>query len=95
MAMSIAKRNVKLLEPYYEGRFEGDGFKAEEINIADCVLFSFLQFSKKLYGVDIVADSELRNLRRFYDTFKERDSAKISEDFYPQYIKELAPVWLE
>ncbi|KAI1649919.1 uncharacterized protein F4817DRAFT_329123 [Daldinia loculata] len=94
-SMAIVRRSMKLLEPYYEGRFEGDSSEAEKVTIADCVFFSFLQFSKELYGVDLVADSELRNLRRFYDAFKERDSAKIPEDFYPRYIKELAPVWLE
>ncbi|KAF3057212.1 hypothetical protein GL218_06147 [Daldinia childiae] len=95
MAMGIVRRNMKLLEPYYEGRFEGDSSEAEKVTIADCVFFSFLQFSRELYGVDLVADSELRNLRRFYVTFKERESAKIPEDFYPLYIKELAPIWLE
>ncbi|KAI0103454.1 hypothetical protein F4814DRAFT_431508, partial [Daldinia grandis] len=66
MAMSIVRRNMKLLEPYYEGRFEGDGSETEKVTIADCDFFSFLQFSKELYGIDLVADSESRNLRRFY-----------------------------
>ncbi|KAI1474246.1 hypothetical protein F4774DRAFT_343512 [Daldinia eschscholtzii] len=95
LAMGIVRKNMKLLEPYYEGRFRGGNHDAERVTIADCVLCSLLQFSRELYGVDLLADPELINLKGFYGTFKERDSAKIPEDFYPGYIKELASVWLE
>ncbi|KAI1807018.1 hypothetical protein F4811DRAFT_507864 [Daldinia bambusicola] len=94
LAIGFVKRNMKLLEPYYEGRFrEGSSTDAEKVTIADCVLFSLLQFSKELYRVDLLADPELINLKRFCGAFKERDSAKIPDDFYPQDLKELASVW--
>ncbi|KAI0837463.1 hypothetical protein F5Y06DRAFT_304285 [Hypoxylon sp. FL0890] len=94
-AMEWAKKNLKLLEAYYEGRFEGNNPNGEKVTIADCVLFSLLQFAKELYARDLVADPELPNLKRFYNVFKESESAKIPEDFYPREIKELACVWLE
>lgn len=95
MAMGWAKRNLKIVETYYEGRFEGDNSGAENITIADCVLASLLQFSRELYGLKFLEDPELPDLQRFYNVFKERESTKIPDDFYPEQIKELAQVWLE
>lgn len=94
-AMAWVKKNLKLLEAYYEGRFEGDDSDGDEVTVADCVLFSLLQFAKELYAQDLVADAEFLNLRRFYNVFKEKESARIPEDFYPREFKELACVWLE
>ncbi|KAI1136122.1 hypothetical protein F5Y05DRAFT_393002 [Hypoxylon sp. FL0543] len=94
LAMASTKKNLRLLEAYYEDRFEGGESGVESITIADCVLFSLLQFAKELYARDLVADPEFPNLKRFYGASKERDSARISEDFYPLEIKELACVWL-
>ncbi|KAI1406914.1 hypothetical protein F5Y13DRAFT_176107 [Hypoxylon sp. FL1857] len=94
-AMAWAKRNLKLLEDYYEGRFKEDTSDGEKVTIADCVLFSLLQFAKELYTQDLLADPELPNLKRFYSVFRERESARIPQDFYPREIKELACVWLE
>ncbi|OTA64207.1 hypothetical protein K449DRAFT_394022 [Hypoxylon sp. EC38] len=95
LAMVWVKKNLRLLEAYYEGRFEGDDPNGENITIADCVLFSLLQFAKELYTKDLVADAELPNLKRFYNVFKERESARIPDDFYPREYKEGACIWLE
>ncbi|KAI0384104.1 hypothetical protein F5Y04DRAFT_248988 [Hypomontagnella monticulosa] len=94
LAMGCAKRNLKIVETYFEGRFEGADASAENITIADCVLASLLQFSGELYGLKFLEDPELPNLQRFWNIFKERESTKIPDDFYPQSFKELAPVFL-
>lgn len=90
-AMESCKRNLQLVEQYFEGelRFERGGGVA---TIADCVLFSLLQFAKEFYAVDLTLD--LPNLARFYDLFKQRRSAKIEEDFYPAEFKILAGQWI-
>ncbi|XXH05662.1 hypothetical protein Hte_012097 [Hypoxylon texense] len=94
MVMEWAKRSLKLLEAYYEGRFE-EAYSAQEVTMADCVLFSLLQFAKELYGRHLVVEEiGLPNLNRFYDAFMQRESTKIAEDFYPKGIKDLACVWL-
>ncbi|KAI5864802.1 hypothetical protein GGS23DRAFT_561866 [Durotheca rogersii] len=100
MTMEYVWQAMRLLEAYYEGadaRVAGSDSDetATAITIADCVLFSLLQFSKGLYGRDIVAEIELPNLRKFYDAFSQRESAKIPADFYPRELTEVAQVWLE
>ncbi|KAL7620391.1 hypothetical protein AAE478_009386 [Parahypoxylon ruwenzoriense] len=89
--MSKARKNLKLLEAHYASR----DINSPAIFTADCVLISLLQFSKELYGVDLTADPELPMLKRFFDAFKERESAKIPEDFYPKEFRELACVWVK
>ncbi|KAI1394722.1 hypothetical protein F4819DRAFT_249481 [Hypoxylon fuscum] len=102
MSMDLVKRKLKLIEPFYAdlnivqsyhpGWIETDF----PVTIADCVLFSLLQFSKELYGRHLVEEEAgLPYLIAFYDSFKERDSAKIPGGFYPKEIKDLACVWLE
>ncbi|KAI1392728.1 uncharacterized protein F4822DRAFT_139032 [Hypoxylon trugodes] len=94
LAIGWAEKNLKNLEPYYNGRYE-EGSPETQVTIADCVLFSLLQFAKELYQVGLVADPELLNLKRFYNAFKERKSTFLSPDMWPPQVRELAPVWLE
>jgi glutathione S-transferase len=83
-ALEFCRKTLGLLEAYYVDShlFEQGG---GGVTIADCVLFSLLQFSKELYARDLIED--LPGLKRFYGLFKERESAKIGEDFYPEMIK--------
>jgi glutathione S-transferase len=80
-----------LLEQYYGG-FEERMEKESGPNIVDCMFFSILQFMKVLYGKDLIAGRP--NLVKFYETFKERDSARIPEGYYPEIVSVLAPQWL-
>ena len=89
-ALDACRKALGLLEAYYvdDHRFEQGG---GGVTIADCVLFSLLQFSRELYGRDLIED--LPGLKRFYGLFKERESAKIGDDFYPEMIKKLSQDW--
>ncbi|RYP12955.1 hypothetical protein DL767_010981 [Monosporascus sp. MG133] len=95
LAMEWCKRNLKLLDAYYEGdkRIENGGADAAT-TIADCALFAFLQYSKAMHAVDLLAEPELLNLKRFYENFKGRESAKIEEGLYPEDLRQLASKWL-
>ncbi|RYP90823.1 hypothetical protein DL770_003084 [Monosporascus sp. CRB-9-2] len=95
LALEWCKRDLKLLEAYYEGdkRLENGGADAAT-TIADCALFAFLQYSKEMHAVDLLAEPELPNLKRFYENFKERESAKIEEGFYPEDLRQLTSQWL-
>ncbi|KAG5769103.1 hypothetical protein H9Q69_014128 [Fusarium xylarioides] len=93
LALEYCRKNLKLLEKYYEGdtRFGGrDG----QVTIADCVLYSTLHFAKDLYALDLLADPELISLRAFYAWFGGRESVQVPEDHFPAQIKELACQWL-
>lgn len=97
MALEWCRRALEKIEVVYEDdhRFEvlpGTRNSGNRSNIADCVLFSLLQFSKELYGRDLIIG--LPNLEGFYELFKERDSAKIPENWYPAHIESMAKVWL-
>lgn len=95
MALEWCRRALEKLEIYYEEdhRFETSGGDSEKgSNIADCVLFSQLQFSKELYGQDLTVG--LPNLGRFYGSFKDRDSAKIPDNWYPEEVASMAKVWM-
>ncbi|KAB8232062.1 glutathione S-transferase family protein [Aspergillus alliaceus] len=91
-ALELCKKNLKLLEEYYaeEGRFGSRG----RVSIADCLLYSLLHFAKDLYGVDLLSDPELPSMRRFYELFGKRESAKVEADHFPGHIKRLASQWL-
>ncbi|KFY12328.1 hypothetical protein V491_06837 [Pseudogymnoascus sp. VKM F-3775] len=93
MAMEWTKRNLKLIEKYYDGdvRFEAGGGTS---TIADCVLFSLLQFSNNLYSLDLLEDPQLPALKRFYDNFKERKSTVVPKDLYPSEYTQVASQWL-
>lgn len=91
MALESLQKALGLIETYYEDNSLQVG--DPDVTIADCVLFSFLQFSREFYGKDLVGD--LPNLKRFYDVFKERESARIKEGFYPEQFISLAKVWNE
>ena len=92
MAMEWSKKNLKLIEKYYDGdvRFETGGGAS---TIADCVLFSLLQFANNLYSCDLLEDPQLPALKRFYDNFKERKSTAVPRDLYPSQLKEIASQW--
>ncbi|KAF7551752.1 hypothetical protein G7Z17_g4800 [Cylindrodendrum hubeiense] len=92
LVLEYCKKNLKLLDAYYDGdkRLEGD----LQVNIADCILFSLLHFSKDLYSLDLLSDPELPNLKAFYKAFEKRESAKVEENHFPPNIKELASQWL-
>ncbi|KFY58841.1 hypothetical protein V496_05937 [Pseudogymnoascus sp. VKM F-4515 (FW-2607)] len=98
MAMEWTAKNLKLIETYYDGdvRF-GTGGGASTTGastIADCVLFSLLQFSNNLYSRDLLEDPQLPALKRFYDNFKERKSAAVPKDLYPAQFSQLASQWI-
>ncbi|KAH8736223.1 hypothetical protein BGZ61DRAFT_441692 [Ilyonectria robusta] len=93
LILDWAQRPLKLLEGYYteESHFEGDG---GFVTVADCVLYSLLEFAKEFYEVDLLSDPELAGLRRFYQAFKQRQSAQIPDDHFPQDLKKLACQWI-
>jgi glutathione S-transferase len=87
MALEASQRTLGLVECYYEDH------SIHDVTIADCVLFSLLQFSREFYGKDLIRDCP--NLKRFYETFKERESVKIGEGLYPEPLVPLARTWNE
>ncbi|KAH7136791.1 hypothetical protein B0J13DRAFT_640317 [Dactylonectria estremocensis] len=92
LVLEYCKKNLKLLDGYYDGdtRLKCDG----QINIADCILFSLLHFSKDLYCLDLLSDPELPNLKAFYKAFEKRESARVEQSHFPQDVKALASQWL-
>lgn len=92
LILEYCKKNLKLLEEYYaeDRRFELGG----RANLADCVLASLLHFARDAYDFDLLADPELPGMRRFYEAFKERDSARVEKDHFPEEFKKLARQWL-
>ncbi|RYP09295.1 hypothetical protein DL764_001342 [Monosporascus ibericus] len=95
LAIEYCKRDLKLLEAYYEGDKRLENGEADAATtIADCALFSLLQFSKAMHAVDLLTEPELPNLKRFYENFKERESGKIEEGLYPEDVRQLTSHWL-
>jgi len=91
-AMESCKKVLGLIEAYYqEDQLVSSMDSAERksgVTIADCVLFSLLQFAKEFYCLDLAEG--LPCLTRFYDEFTKRDSAKIGDKFYTEELKVLA-----
>lgn len=93
MAMEWAKKNLKLIEKHYDGdvRFKTEGGAS---TIADCILFSLLQFSYNLYSRDLLEDPQLPALKIFYDNFNKRKSTEVPGNLYPSQFTQLASQWL-
>jgi glutathione S-transferase len=54
LALEYCKKNLKLLEENYFA--EDSGRLGQRTTIAHCVLYSLLQFSKELYGIDLLSE---------------------------------------
>lgn len=92
LALEYCKKNLAKLESYYGDRpvLTVD----DRITIADCVLYSLMQFSRELYGLDLLSHPDLPSLKLFYESFKKRPSALTAKDHFPSYYLEVSPQWL-
>jgi hypothetical protein len=61
--------------------------------IADCVLFSLLQFADEIYGVELVQG--LPSLKRFQQWFGKRDSANIDGMLCDENLRKIASHWIK
>lgn len=92
LVLEYCKKNLKLLEDQF-----ADDFRLERggrVTIAHCVLYSLLQFAAELYDMDLLSAPELPVLRRFYETYQERDATRHGKMDYPEEISTLARQWL-
>lgn len=92
LVMEYCKKNLKLLEDQF-----ADGLRLKEGTtgtIAHCVLYSVLQFADEIYGVNLLSDPELPNMRRFYEMYQKKDLDRLSEGYYPEGIMAMAKQWL-
>lgn len=90
LALEYCAKMLKALDEYYGSVRALD--EGRPVTIADCALFSLLQFSKGLYDLDLA--SGFPNLTRFYEVFEKRESARVEDDHFPEQIRELARQWL-
>lgn len=99
LALEGCEKVLGVLERGYygqDGRFvkerSEDGEDEVDVTIADVVLFTLLQFAEVMYKKDLTQG--LDGLKRFYEGFGRRGSARVSEDMYPEDIRKIASHWL-
>jgi hypothetical protein len=80
----LADRDMRV-----EGR--SDGFM-QSVNVADCVLFSLLEYAKEAYGRGLTEG--FPKLGKFYESFGKRGSAKV-EGGCPEEMLRKSLVWAE
>ena len=89
-AFESCKKCLRLLETdYYTGE---DRLPTLKVTLGDIVLFALLQNATRFYDKEMVSDCP--NLKRFYEEFKERESAKVDEKAYPEDVKAVARHWI-
>ncbi|KAK5047166.1 hypothetical protein LTR84_007109 [Exophiala bonariae] len=103
--MASCRKAIGLLDTYYrmDPRFECQPTGTEEqapksypgitVTIADCVLFSLLQFAYVVYGVELFA--EFPHVEEFYRWFEMRDSARLEGMLEDENVKLLASHWIK
>jgi hypothetical protein len=64
----------------------------QSVNVADCVLYSLLQYANNAYGRDLTEG--LPKLAEFYERFGKRESTKV-EGGYPEEMLKKSLVWAE
>lgn len=93
LALEYCKKTLGLLEEYY-----GSGLlptlQSGRFSIAECVLLSLLQFSRNLYGVDLLSGPELPTLRCLRTMLETRFCGEVGDPEYPEDIRQLAHQWL-
>jgi len=101
LSLECCEKTLKLVEKYYvdDHRFEDRKVEKKEaksdvnVNVADCVLFSLLQFAESLYGVQLVKD--LPGLKRFYVGFGTRESVSAEGIMRDEKLRALASHWIK
>ncbi|CEI61915.1 hypothetical protein FVEN_g2965 [Fusarium venenatum] len=94
LILEYCRKNLRVLNKYYEHDPRFDCASDARVNIADCVLYSVLRYAKDLYSMDLLAECDLSGLQAFYDWFGKRKSVQVDDDHFPGWIKELASQWL-
>jgi glutathione S-transferase len=84
-AIGCCKKKLKPLEQYYAEDKQQQN--CGRFTIAECVLYSLLRFAKDMYNVHLLAEPELPSLRRFYEVYGRRDSARVKDDHLFEYLK--------
>jgi glutathione S-transferase len=92
IAIDLCKKSLARLEDYYNERFR-QATLSNVITVANCILFSLLQFAKLLYGIDLTM--AFPNLKRFYEWFETRDSAQPEGLLCDESLKNIASHWLQ
>jgi glutathione S-transferase len=93
LAMEYCRKTLRLVEEKYAAELERS-IDSERISIADCVLDSLLQFSERIYGVDLLDGLEVPVLRRLREMLWSRGSNGLEESVCPEQIRGLAFQWL-
>lgn len=92
LIVESCKKSLKSFDEYYK---EEKSLLEDErqMSLADIMIFAMLQFAKEFHGIDLLAEPELPELRRFYNDFAQRPSGKIGEGHYPECVRQLARQW--
>jgi glutathione S-transferase len=93
LAMEYCKKTLRLVEENYATELSRS-IDNGRVSIADCVLYSLLQFSEGVYGVDLLSGPELPVLRRLREMLRSRSWVGLEEAECPKEIRSLASQWL-
>jgi glutathione S-transferase len=93
LAMEYCKKTLRLVEESYTVELSLS-IDSGRVSIADCVLYSLLQFSEGVYGVDLLSEPELPGLRRLRGMLRSRSWDGLEEAECPEEIRRLASRWL-
>lgn len=93
LAMEYCKKTLRLVEEKYAAELSRS-IDNDRVSIADCVLYSLLQFSEGVYGVDLLSEPELPVLRRLRGMLRSRKWEGLEEAECPEEIGRLASQWL-
>jgi glutathione S-transferase len=93
LAMEFCKKTLRLVEENYAAELSRS-IDNERVSIADCVLYSLLQFSEGVYGIDLLSGPELPVLRRLRGMLRSRSWDGLKEAECPEQIRSLASQWL-
>lgn len=93
LAMEYCKKTLRLVEENYATEL-CRSLDVGRVSIALCVFDSLLQFSKGVYGVDLLSEPELPVLQRLRGMLQAQSSTGLEGPQCPEQIKSLACQWL-
>ena len=93
LALEYCRKTLRLVEENYTTELSRS-VDSGRVSVADCVLNSLLQFSERVYGVDLLSGPEMPLLRHLRGMLQTRSFTGLEEPLCPDGIKKLASQWL-
>ncbi|KAJ3499148.1 hypothetical protein NLG97_g575 [Lecanicillium saksenae] len=92
-SIEMCRKALSQVDGYYKTEERLVSITDAPSTLADCMLYSLLQFARNFYGVELLT-KDMKNLQKFSKRFGKRQSVAVGEGLYPPELVEQAKKWI-